>query len=395
MGQRLKGHPSSDQFNIIEMYNVIVRLKNLVNHIIFLEEYKMKVIEFDRKNLNKSFFKDILFFMIAEGGAMGEPGAINFIKADGKMYHLNYVYGSIKIEEIYCVFPILKECKFEMFGMNSKNPDGWKYVSLGMGNHLIVKNYVNAQFQEQIRKYKSEGEIYQNWSKLAKYIIDSKGDVKMKNNTTELVFILDRSGSMSGLESDTIGGFNAMIDKQKKQDGECYVSTVLFDNVSEVLHDRVKLADIKPMTDNEYTVRGCTALIDAIGGAIHHIGNVHKYARKEDVPEHTVFVITTDGMENASRKYSSDKVKRMIERQKEEHGWEFLFIGANIDAVETAAQYGIDKDKAVNYNADKIGTEILYQSVSAVVGSVRANKCVDKDWSKELNEDYKRRGKKN
>lgn len=218
---------------------------------------------------------------------------------------------------------------------------------------------------------------------------------KVKNGITELVFILDRSGSMSGLESDTIGGFNAMIDKQKKQDGECYVSTVLFDNVSEVLHDRVKLADIKPMTENEYTVRGCTALIDAIGGAIHHIGNVHKYARKEDVPEHTVFVITTDGMENASRKYSSDKVKRMIERQKEEHGWEFLFIGANIDAVETAAQYGIDKDRAVNYNADKMGTEILYQSVSAVVGSVRANKCVDKDWSKELNEDYKRRGKKN
>lgn len=218
---------------------------------------------------------------------------------------------------------------------------------------------------------------------------------KVKNGITELVFILDRSGSMSGLESDTIGGFNAMIDKQKKQDGECYVSTVLFDNVSEVLHDRVNLTDIKPMTDNEYTVRGCTALIDAIGGAIHHIGNVHKYARNEDVPEHTVFVITTDGMENASRKYSSDKVKRMIERQKEQYGWEFLFIGANIDAVETAAQYGIDRDRAVNYNADEVGTQILYESVSAVVGSVRANKCVSKDWGKELNEDYKRRGKKN
>ena len=218
---------------------------------------------------------------------------------------------------------------------------------------------------------------------------------KIKNGVTELVFILDRSGSMSGLESDTIGGFNAMIEKQKKQDGECYVSTVLFDNVSEVLHDRVKLADIKPMTDNEYTVRGCTALIDAIGGAIHHIGNVHKYARKEDVPEHTVFVITTDGMENASRKYSSDKVKRMIERQKEEHGWEFLFIGANIDAVETAAQYGISKDRAVNYNADEVGTHILYESVSAIVGNVRANKAICKDWSDELNEDYKRRGKKN
>lgn len=218
---------------------------------------------------------------------------------------------------------------------------------------------------------------------------------KIKNGITELVFILDRSGSMSGLESDTIGGFNAMIEKQKKQDGECYVSTVLFDNVSEVLHDRVKLSDIKPMSDKEYTVRGCTALIDAIGGAIHHISNVHKYARNEDVPEHTVFVITTDGMENASHKYSSDKVKRMIERQKEQYGWEFLFIGANIDAVETAAQYGISKDRAVNYNADEVGTHILYESVSAVVGNVRANKYIDKDWSEELNEDYKRRGKKN
>ena len=217
---------------------------------------------------------------------------------------------------------------------------------------------------------------------------------KVKNGITELVFILDRSGSMSGLESDTIGGFNAMIEKQKKQDGECYVSTVLFDNVSDVLHDRVKLTDIKPMTDNEYTVRGCTALIDAIGGAIHHIGNVHKYARNEDVPEHTIFVITTDGMENASRKYSSEKVKSMIERQKEQYGWEFLFIGANIDAVETAAQYGIDRDRAVNYNADEVGTHILYESVSAVVGNVRANKCISKDWSDELNEDYKRRARK-
>ena len=147
---------------------------------------------------------------------------------------------------------------------------------------------------------------------------------KIKNGITELVFILDRSGSMSGLESDTIGGFNAMIEKQKKQEGECFVSTVLFDNIAEVLHDRVKLSDVKPMTDKDYTVRGCTALIDAIGGAIHHIGNIHKYARNEDVPEHTVFVITTDGMENASHKYSSDDVKKMIERQKERYGWEFL-----------------------------------------------------------------------
>lgn len=218
---------------------------------------------------------------------------------------------------------------------------------------------------------------------------------KIKNGITELVFILDRSGSMAGLESDTIGGFNSMIEKQKRQDGECYVSTVLFDNVSEVLHDRVKLTEINPMTDKEYTVRGSIALIDAIGGAIHHIGNVHKYIRNEDVPEHTIFVITTDGMENASHKYSSDKVKSMIERQKERYGWEFLFIGANIDAVETAAQYGIDRDRAVNYNADEVGTHILYESVSAVVGNVRSNKRIMKNWSENINEDYKRRGKKN
>lgn len=215
----------------------------------------------------------------------------------------------------------------------------------------------------------------------------------MKNNTTELVFILDRSGSMAGLESDTIGGFNAMIEKQKKQDGECFVSTVLFDNDSEVLHDRVKLSEIKPMTERDYTVRGCTALIDAIGGAIHHIGNIHKYARPEDVPEHTMFVITTDGMENASRRYSSEKVKAMIERQKEKYGWEFLFIGANIDAVETAAKYGIGADRAVNYNADKEGTNIVYEAVAKAVCNVRACAPLCADWSNDINEDYIRRGK--
>lgn len=170
--------------------------------------------------------------------------------------------------------------------------------------------------------------------------------MKKKNNITELVFILDRSGSMSGLEGDTIGGFNAMIQKQKKEDGEAYVSTILFDNVSDVLHDRIKLKDVPKMTGKDYTVRGCTALIDAIGGAIHHIGNIHKYARPEDVPAHTMFIITTDGMKNASVRYSSDEVKKMIERQKEEYGWEFLFIGANIDAVETAAQFGIPLSRA-------------------------------------------------
>ena len=216
----------------------------------------------------------------------------------------------------------------------------------------------------------------------------------MKNNITELVFILDRSGSMAGLEQDTIGGFNAMIEKQKKETGECYISTVLFDNVSEVLHDRVRLSDIKPMTDKEYTVRGCTALIDAIGSAIHHIGNIHKYARPEDVPEHTMFIITTDGMENASQRYNSDEVKKMIERQKEKFGWEFLFIGANIDAVETAKRYGINEDRAVNYNADAKGTGILYESVACAVSNVRRCASLDNSWREKMDKDYEKRGKK-
>lgn len=214
---------------------------------------------------------------------------------------------------------------------------------------------------------------------------------KENNNLTELVFILDRSGSMSGLESDTIGGFNAMIEKQKKESGEAYVSTVLFDHVSEVLHDRVPLKKIPKMTGKDYTVRGCTALIDAIGGAIHHIGNIHKYARPEDVPAHTMFIITTDGMENASRKYSSDEVKKMIERQKEKYGWEFLFIGANIDAVETAAKFGIDRNRAVNYHADSEGTQTLYETLSTPIGALRANAEISDDWSKSIEEDYRNR----
>ena len=216
-----------------------------------------------------------------------------------------------------------------------------------------------------------------------------------KNGITELVFILDRSGSMRGLEKDTIGGFNSMIEKQKKQAGECYVSTVLFDNESEVVHDRVKLSEIEPMTEDDYYVRGCTALIDAIGGAIHHIGNIHKYARPEDVPEHTMLIITTDGMENASHRYTSDRVKHMIERQKKKFGWEFLFIGANIDAVETASRYGISSDRAVNYNADSKGTEILYNTVSASICQMRMDAPINADWSDEINKDYEKRGKRN
>lgn len=215
--------------------------------------------------------------------------------------------------------------------------------------------------------------------------------MKRKNNITELVFILDRSGSMSGLESDTIGGFNAMIQKQKKQAGEAFVSTILFDNVSEVLHDRIPIKDVPKMTGKDYTVRGCTALIDAIGGAIHHIGNIHKYARPEDVPAHTMFIITTDGQENASQRYSSDDVKKMIETQKEKQGWEFLFIGANIDAVETAARFGINRNRAVNYNADSKGTQVLYETLSAPICAMRADSAISDDWSQSIEEDYKNR----
>lgn len=213
----------------------------------------------------------------------------------------------------------------------------------------------------------------------------------MKKNLTEIVFILDRSGSMSGLEADTIGGFNSMIEKQKKADGEALISTVLFDNTSEVIHDRLDVRSIQPMTDEDYTVRGCTALLDAIGGAIRHIGNIHKYARNEDVPEHTMFVITTDGMENASHRYGSEKVKQMIERQKEKYGWEFLFLGANIDAVETAKRFGINEDRAVNYRSDSTGTQLNYEVVSETICSVRSSRPLSADWKRRINEDYKSR----
>lgn len=217
----------------------------------------------------------------------------------------------------------------------------------------------------------------------------------MRKNLTEIVFILDRSGSMSGLEADTIGGFNSMIEKQKRAEGEALVSTVLFDNISEVIHDRVSVQSIQPMTDKDYTVRGCTALLDAIGGAIHHIGNVHKYARDEDVPEHTLFVITTDGMENASQRYDSEKVKKMIERQKEKYGWEFLFLGANIDAVEAAKHFGISEDRAVNYHSDRKGTQLNYEVLSEAICSVRCSAPLGADWKKRIDEDYsKRKGAK-
>ena len=216
----------------------------------------------------------------------------------------------------------------------------------------------------------------------------------MKNNITELVFILDRSGSMAGFEKDTIGGFNSTIEKQKKQDGKVYVSTVLFDNVSEVIHDRVDIAEVKSMTDKDYDVRGCTALLDAVGGAIHHIGNVHKYARPEDVPEHTVFIITTDGMENASHNYSRSRVREMIKRQTEKYGWEFIFLAANIDAEETAEDIGIRRERAVNYTQDEEGVKATYAVMCEAITSVRKCKNLDaSEWRESLDKDNKRRRK--
>ena len=213
----------------------------------------------------------------------------------------------------------------------------------------------------------------------------------MKKNLTELVFILDRSGSMAGLESDTIGGFNAMIEKQRGEPGEAVISTVLFDNETEVIHDRLPLDRVSALTEKEYYVRGCTALLDAVGGAIHHIGNVHKYAREEDRPEKTLFVITTDGMENASRRYTYDKVKSMIERQREKYGWEFLFLGANIDAAREAARFGIRADFAADYHADSIGTEAVYESVCEAVCQVRRAAPLKASWKQRIDADFKGR----
>lgn len=215
----------------------------------------------------------------------------------------------------------------------------------------------------------------------------------MKKGLTELVFILDRSGSMAGLESDTIGGFNTMIEKQKKAEGEAFVSTVLFDNTSVVIHDRVDIQKIAPMTEEQYTVRGCTALLDAVGKAIHHIGNVHKYAREEDRPEHTMFIITTDGMENASHYFTAEQIKQKIERQKSKYGWEFIFLGANIDAAETARHIGIERNRAVSYRSDSIGTKLNYEVISEAVCSMRKSASISNGWADRIEEDMRTRCK--
>ena len=218
-----------------------------------------------------------------------------------------------------------------------------------------------------------------------------KTNFEKNTDLTELVFILDRSGSMHGLETDTIGGFNSMLDKQKNAPGDAFVTTYLFDGEIEMLHDREKLANVQSMTERDYTVRGCTALIDAIGTAVRHIEQIHKYARKEDVPGQTVFVIITDGMENASSRFSSNEVKRMVEKHKEGDGWEFLFLGANIDAVETAKHFGIARDRAVNYHADKCGTRLNYEVVGEALCEMRASMPLSANWSKRISEDFEDR----
>ena len=214
----------------------------------------------------------------------------------------------------------------------------------------------------------------------------------MNDNLTEIVFILDRSGSMAGLEDDTIGGFNAMVEKQKKEQGEAVLSAILFSDGSRVLYDRVDIRKVEPMTDRQYQVSGCTALLDAIGSAVHHIANVHKYAREEDRPGKTIFVITTDGMENASRAYSYDEVQRMVKHEQEKYGWEFLFLGANMDAISAARSFGIRADRAVRYRCDGVGTALNYSVVSETVARVRRRESIEPDWSAPIEADVKKRG---
>ena len=216
----------------------------------------------------------------------------------------------------------------------------------------------------------------------------------MNNNLTEIVFILDRSGSMAGLEADTIGGFNAMVEKQKKEQGDALLSAVLFDNESQVIYDRADIRKVEPMTDSQYRVGGCTALLDALGGAVRHIAGVHKYAREEDRPGKTVFVITTDGMENASRRFSYSQVQKLVKEQQEKYGWEFLFLGANMDAISAARSFGIREDRAVRYECDGAGTALNFAVVSKTIGKLRKGAAIQANWSSEIQEDYETRGSK-
>ena len=214
----------------------------------------------------------------------------------------------------------------------------------------------------------------------------------MKNDITELVFILDRSGSMAGLESDTIGGFNGMLHRQKQEEGACLVTTVLFSTEFTKLHDRVPLEQVADMTEKDYVAGGCTALLDAVGDTVEHVRKIHKYIRPEDVPEHTIFVITTDGYVNASRRFDADAVRRLIERQKE-CGWEFLFLGANIDAIGAAQNIGITEDRAANFIADDEGSDVLFSAVDEAISGVRCCKSLSAEWKAKIDRDYKKRKK--
>lgn len=216
----------------------------------------------------------------------------------------------------------------------------------------------------------------------------------MKEHLTELVFILDRSGSMSGLESDTIGGYNALLEKQKKEPGEAVVTTVLFDDGYELLHDRINLRGVAPITEKEYYVRGSTALLDAIGKTITKIGNAQKQTAEEERAERVVVVITTDGMENASREYGWEQVQKLIEGQKSRYGWEFLFLGANIDAVATAGRFGIGEDRAADYRADREGVALSYEVISETVGRIRAGRNLSRNWKERIEKDCRHRGGK-
>ena len=216
----------------------------------------------------------------------------------------------------------------------------------------------------------------------------------MKKGLTELVFILDKSGSMGGLETDTIGGYNSMLAKQQEVEGECHITTVLFDNNYELLHDRIDIKAVSPISEKEYQVGGSTALLDAIGRTIHKIGNAQKHTADDYRAEKVMFVIITDGEENSSREYSAEKIKAQIERQKEKYGWEFVFLGANIDAIETAGRFGISADRAQNYHSDSEGVELNFRIMSEVVAEYRECSEISKGWNNEIQKDYKKRGRR-